>query len=203
MTCHPSCSDQILDNCFPISYSDLPPLAKRQRKGNKSPDTVANKPPSWSTSSRRDNSCVNVSPSREYFESSENSDQTLSSAKKRQRHTMSPDSGNKSLNNSKQPKSSKKNQKSTGIRKLDNICNDNNADSAESMPPLVKRQRKDKESQGTAKMLPKLRSTSKTKKEDKLASQKDTETDSPTQMLKDQDDIKSETIMSEKVTSLW
>ena len=96
MSCHPACADKLLNTCVPVINVDMPPLAKRRRKGN-------NKQPKDHTSSENERSddTIEHAPVNADLDGSMDSEQPL--AKKQQKgDKSSPIASKKS---SKQQKS--------------------------------------------------------------------------------------------------
>ena len=162
--CHLSCANQLSDSCVTASFLGLPPLAKRLRNSNKSPDVVS-KPPLGNVASEE-----NTGPGHsasDFMKDVQHTDDNntdaepvkISTTKRQKNARNSPEAGGKSL---KQLTSSKKNQKAgTSTKKRDSICRDvNDKDTKPGPdelvpPPLVKRQRaKDKEGRSAKKTVP-------------------------------------------------
>lgn len=172
MICHPYCSNNMSENCDPLSSKldtpVLPPLAKRQKRNTRN-SVVVDEPPKECESSQNEQSqnitCSPVNATISKF--SEVTENLRPCAKKKLQNIESVAAGGKSP---KQQKSSGKNQKGDmGIQKRGGVCAnlDLNSEKTETiqgkiMPPLVKRHRQTtKKGQPLAKVLPKLRSASK------------------------------------------
>ena len=141
VTCHPACVDKLSNTCSPAINVDMPPLAKRRRKGN-------DKQPKDHTSSENERSDDTIEHAPINADLDESMDSEQPSAKKQQKgDKSSPITSKKS---SKQQKSSKKSRKGgaaveqgAGSKDMtDAVLSDTN------VQPPAKKQRKDKKDQG-------------------------------------------------------
>ena len=118
VTCHPACTDKLPDSCVPLINYDIhnvPPLAKRRRKGNE-------KPPNDHTSSKNEKSeeITKHAPINADLEEGVDSEQP--SAKKRKKGDKS--SPGMSKKPAKQQKSSKKTRKVGEVGEQDSSSKD-------------------------------------------------------------------------------
>ena len=224
MICHPHCSNNMPENCVPLSKLDtpvVPPLAKRQKRNTRS-SVVVDEPPEEYESSENEqsqkitSSLMNAADSK----GAEGTENLLPFAKKKLQITKSVAAGSKSP---KQQKSSGKNQKGDmGIQKHSGVCANLELNSGRTgtkhMPPLVKRQRQiTKKGEAVAKELPRLRSASKKLQAEaealELVHKSDIE-DSDVEIMgvglpqqlsvgRATEDQSNRIIKCEKVTSLW
>ena len=142
VTCHPACTDKLLNTCVPAINTDMPPLAKRRRKGN-------DKQPKDHASSENEKSGDATEHPPIAVDLDKSMDNEQPSAKKQQNGDKgSPVTSRKS---SKQQKSSKKGRKSGETAEQDAGSMDmTDADlSGTSVQPPAKKQRKDKKGQGS------------------------------------------------------
>ena len=192
MTCHPACTDKLSKSCVPAINVDMPPLAKRRRKGN-------DKLPKDHTSSENEKSDEAVEHPPISVDLGESMDSEQPSAKKQQKgDKSSPVTSKKS---SKQQKPSKKSHKGGGVEEQGASSKDmTDTDLSDTtVQPPAKKQRKDKKSQGSETKQSKKSCTDvvdvRVKREEEF----------------EDDDVvslvhcapESQLIKMEKVTSLW
>ena len=196
VTCHPACTDKVLNVCVPAVNVDMPPLAKRRRKGN-------DKQPKDHASSENERSDDGVEPGLTTVDLGESMDSEQPSAKKQQNGDKS--SPLVSKKSSKQQKSSKKSRKddrgaeqdAAGMDVTDTDLSDT------SMQPPAKKQRKDKKGQGSE-SKPSKKSRTDIPMEDvrvRIKREEGLEDDDVASLLHFAPE--GQLIKMEKVTSLW
>ena len=196
MTCHPACTDKLSNTCVSATNTDMPPLTKRQRKGN-------DKLPKDHTSSeneRSDDATVERSPINVNLDESMNSEQPSAKKKQQKGDKGSPATSKKSA---KQQKSAKKNRKDSraaeqgaGSKDMtDTDLSDTN------VPPPAKKQRKDKKGQGSESKQSKKSHTDVEDVRVRIKREQDLEEEDVASLLHSAPE--GQLIKMDKVTSLW